>query len=145
MQAQRCALLVLGVGWGLRARGCGHGGAVRSGEGDTVLRCCVHVAARPSAPAVKFLVAKVVRLELPGGRERYMALEKMLKGMAMYKLTNNYKYIAATAPGTSGAGAGSAVMGSLADKVATAIAFSHYTHSATQGYLLVCGACQLNV
>lgn len=91
---------------------------------------------------VKFLVAKVVRMEVPRpdgtSTVRFMSMEKELKGMSMTRITNNYKFVT-SAEALAGAGAGSHAMAEdLEGKVATAIAFSHYTYHVSGGYLLVC-------
>jgi hypothetical protein len=70
---------------------------------------------------------------------RFMSMEKELKGMSMTRITNNYKFVT-SAEALAGAGAGSHAMAEdLEGKVATAIAFSHYTYHVSGGYLLVCG------
>ncbi len=78
---------------------------------------------------LKFLMAKVVRFE-NGKSHRFMAFEKRFHGPTteLVKYTNNLDLILNS--------------GSLNEASKTclylALAFSHFTHSVTDGYLLVC-------
>lgn len=81
---------------------------------------------------LKFLMAKVIRIDNPDGSQRYMAIEKKFRDKdgeeaKMVKYTNNLNYV---------------VDGSTLDKkgrtnLKLALAFSHFSYCFTKGYLLV--------
>jgi len=76
---------------------------------------------------LKFLIAKVVKLTAPDGRIRFLAMEKKYRSMDEFvKLTNNYKMV--RAPESK----------EQENLVNLAVAFSHFSHSQTRGYCLVC-------
>ena len=80
---------------------------------------------------LKFLRAKVVRFDNEDGKlPRFMAYEKHFRGEApeFVKYTNNLDFV--LNPGSLDEAA--------RIRVEVAIAFSHFTHSITDGYLLVC-------
>jgi len=81
---------------------------------------------------LKFLMAKMVRFDSKedGKPPRFMAYEKRFHGPTpeMVKYTNNLDFV--LNPGTMDEAA--------KIRVEVAIAFSHFTHSITDGYLLVC-------
>ena len=74
---------------------------------------------------LKFLMAKLARLEHAGGY-RFMALEKMFRGkVTMIKYTNNYSFVRASSSED------------MEIRCALAVAFSHFTHEHTGGYCMV--------
>lgn len=80
---------------------------------------------------VKFLMAKVVRIELDEFRVRFMSYEKRFRGVrpVMKKFTNNLNFVM-----------DEAALPDEEDKRALrlAIAYSHFSYHITDGYLLVC-------
>ena len=79
---------------------------------------------------LKFLMAKVVRVALPDGKNRFMAHEKRFHGATtkMIKYTNNLNFV--LNPDMLDAD------GQVRLKIA--VAFSHFSFDVTDGYLLVC-------
>jgi len=74
---------------------------------------------------LKFLMAKLARLEVSGGF-RFMAMEKMFRGkVTMIKYTNNYSFVRASDSDE------------MDVRCALAVAFSHFTHDQTKGYCMV--------
>lgn len=79
---------------------------------------------------LKFLMAKVVRFDGEDGKPpRFMAYEKRFRGATpeMVKYTSNLDFV--LNPGADEA---------VQTRVDLAVAFSHYSHTITDGYLLVC-------
>ena len=94
---------------------------------------------------IKFLKTKVIKFKDPvTGSHRFMSMEKRFRGgVEMVKLTGNYGFIRsltdASAPSvTPVEGRGKSGLIVSVDKIDIAVAFSHFTHSHTKGYLLVC-------
>jgi len=75
---------------------------------------------------LKFLMAKLARLEVDGGF-RFLALEKMFRGdkVTMLKYTNNYSFVRASDSDE------------MEVRCALAVAFTHFTHDLTDGYCMV--------
>jgi len=74
---------------------------------------------------LKFLMAKLARLE-EHGVYRFLAMEKMFRGkVTMIKYTNNYSFVRASDSKE------------MATRCALAVAFSHFTHVLTKGYCMV--------
>jgi hypothetical protein len=86
--------------------------------------------AEPPTIKLKYLMAKVISFSLENGKQCFMAYEKRFRGSTptMVKYTNNLDF--SLNPKT------------LDDegqcRLELAIAFSHFTHHVTDGYLLVC-------
>ena len=80
---------------------------------------------------IKFLIPQVVSIYLPDGSKRYMALEHEYRdGVEMMKFTNNFKYVRPKEADATDA--------AIEQKIAAAVAYSHFTYAATGGHLLVC-------
>lgn len=77
---------------------------------------------------IKFLVAKVVRVTQPDGTYRFMAEEKRFRGeREMIKLTNNSGFIRTLTDGDE----------ESRKRLELAVAFSHFSHKHTDGYLMI--------
>jgi len=75
---------------------------------------------------LKYLMAKLCRLEVPGGDHRFMAMEKKFRGaVTMVKYTNNFSFVRASDS------EGPRI------RAALAVAFSHFTYHHTRGYCMV--------
>jgi uncharacterized C2H2 Zn-finger protein len=78
---------------------------------------------------IKFLMAKVVRMTLPDGTYRFMAQERLLKGVdGMVKFTNNLNFVHVFPPNDHAS----------INLCEFAVAFSHFTYIHSDGYLMVC-------